>query len=220
MTLPSVSVEKTLRIYLALAQYPILRMQIRARMRRVIFERGIITQQDFEAEVREQAIQSQKREALNDPLSEEPADVWELRLTRLRDHLTDFYFAYNLPYELFEQIVRDTLAERGAPLRDILVSFNAELAPQYMLFEQAAAIESLPAEERAVAEPHLREIKVVLIRTLISDQLAYVNIAKDWLTIQDLRQIQQQKIGSGKIGGKAAGMLLARRILENVASPS
>jgi hypothetical protein len=88
-----------------------------------------------------------------------------------------------------------------------------------MLFEQAAAIESLPAEERAVAEPHLREIKVVLIRTLISDQLAYVNIAKDWLTIQDLRQIQQQKIGSGKIGGKAAGMLLARRILENVASP-
>jgi hypothetical protein len=219
MTLPSVSVEKTLRIYLALAQYPILRMQIRARMRRVIFERGVITQQDFEAEVRQQAIQSQKREALNDPISEEPADVWELRLTRLRDHLTDFYFAYNLPYELFEQIVRDTLAERGAPVRDMQVSFNAELAPQYMLFEQAAAIENLPAEERTIAEPHLREIMVVLIRTLISDQLAYVNIAKDWLTIQDLRQIQQNKIGSGKIGGKAAGMLLARRILESVASP-
>jgi len=219
MTLPTVSVEKTLRIYLALAQYPILRMQIRAHMRRVIFERGVITQQDFEAELHEQAIQSQKREALHDPLSEEPADVWELRLARLRDHLTDFYFAYNLPYELFEQIIRDTLAERGANVRDLLVSFNPELAPQYMLFEQAAAIEKLPADERAVAEPHLREIKVVLIRTLISDQLAYVNIAKDWLTIQDLRQILQHKIGSGKIGGKAAGMLLARRILENVASP-
>jgi hypothetical protein len=219
MTLPTVSVEKTLRIYLALAQYPILRMQIRARMRRVIFERGVITQQDFEAELHDQAIQSQKREALHDPLSEEPTDVWELRLARLRDHLTDFYFAYNLPYELFEQIIRDTLAERGANVHDLLVSFNPELAPQYMLFEQAAAIEKLPEEERVVAEPHLREIKVVLIRTLISDQLAYVNIAKDWLTIQDLRQILQQKIGSGKIGGKAAGMLLARRILENVASP-
>ncbi len=189
MTLPSVSVEKTLRIYLALAQYPILRTQIRARMRRVIFEHGVITQQDFEAELHEQAIQSQKREALHDPLSEEPADVWELRLARLRDHLTDFYFAYNLPYELFEQIIRDTLAERGANVHDLLVSFNPELAPQYMLFEQAAAIEKLPADERAVAEPHLREIKVVLIRTLISDQLAYVNIAKDWFTIQDLRQI-------------------------------
>ena len=219
MTLPSASVEKTLRIYLALAQYPILRTQIRARMRRVLFERGVITQPDFEAEVRQQAIQSQRREALHDPISEEPADVWELRLSRLRDHLTDFYFAYNLPYELFEQIVRDTLAERGAYMHDLLVSFNPELAPQYMLFEQAAAIENLPATERVIAEPHLREIKVVLIRTLISDQLAYVNIAKDWFTIQDLREIQQHKIGSGKIGGKSAGMLLARRILENVASP-
>jgi Pyruvate phosphate dikinase, AMP/ATP-binding domain len=218
MTLPSTSVEKTLRIYLALAQYPILRMQIRARMRRVIFERGVITQQDFEAEVRQQGIQSQNREALHDPISEEPADVWELRLARLRDHLTDFYFAYNLPYELFEQIIRDTLSERGAPIHDLLVSFNPELAPQYMLFEQADAIENLSPDERQVAEPHLREIKVVLIRTLISDQLAYVNIAKDWFTIHDLREIHQHKIGSGKIGGKAAGMLLARRILENVAS--
>ena len=219
MTLPSASVEKTLRIYLALAQYPILRTYIRARMRRVIFERGVINQSDFEAETREQAIQSQAREALHDPLAEEPADVWELRLSRLRDHLTDFYFAYNLPYELFEQIVRDTLAERGARVHDLLVSFNPELAPQFMLFEQASAIENLPPAERTTAEPHLREIKVVLIRTLISDQLAYVNIAKDWFTIQDLREIHQHKIGSGKIGGKAAGMLLARRILENVASP-
>jgi hypothetical protein len=219
MTLPSVSVEKTLRIYLALAQYPILRTKMRARMRRAIFEHGVISQQDFEAEVHEQAIQSQSREALQDPLSEEPADVWELRLSRLRDHLTDFYFAYNLPYDLFEQIVRDTLAERGAHTADLLISFNPELAPQSMLFEQAAAIENLPEAEHMAAEPHLREIKVVLIRTLISDQLAYVNIAKDWFTIGDLRDIYQHKIGGGKIGGKAAGMLLARRILENLAPP-
>jgi hypothetical protein len=219
MTLPSISTEKTLRIYLALAQYPILSNQIRARMRRTIFEHGVITQQDFETEVHRQAIHSQAREALHDPYSEEPSDVWELRLARLRDHLTDFYFAYNLPYELFEQIVRDILAERGMRASDLMVSFNAELAPQSMLFEQASSIENLPKAERAAAEPHLREIKVVLIRTLISDQLAYVNIAKDWLTIRDLRDIYQHKIGSGKIGGKSAGMLLARRILENVGSP-
>ena len=210
MTLPSVSTEKTLRIYLALAQYPILSTQIRASMRRAIFEHGVITQQDFETEVQAQAINSQLREALHDPILEEPAGVWELRLSRLRDHLTDFYFAYNLPYELFEQIVRDTMAERGVRAQDLMVSFNAELAPQSMLFEQATAIENLPAAERLAAEPHLREIKVVLIRTLISDQLAYVNIAKDWFTIRDLREIYQHKIGSGKIGGKSAGILLAR----------
>ena len=106
MTLPSVNVEKTQRIYLALAQYPILSTHIRHRMRRAIFEHGVISQPDFEAEVLQQAIDSQRREAIHDPYTEEPSDVWELRLARLRDHLTDFYFAYNLPYDLFEQIVR------------------------------------------------------------------------------------------------------------------
>ena len=33
---------------------------------------------------------------------------------RVRNHLTDFYFAYNLPYELFESIVVEALTERGA----------------------------------------------------------------------------------------------------------
>ncbi len=213
MTLPSLSAERTLNIYLALAQYPILSSSIRARMRRELFNRGVITVQAFEAEVREKAIRSQAMEGVRNPFLEEPTDVWETRLMRVRDHLTDFYFAYNLPYELFEQLVRETLAERGAEARELLVSFNPELAPQSMLFEQAQAIERLPPELREQAEARLREIKVVLIRTLISDQLAYVNIAKDWFTIADLNHIRDRKVGQGKIGGKAAGMLLAARIL-------
>ncbi len=217
MSLPSVSSDRALSIYLALAQYPILSTQIRARMRRELFNRGVITPQAFETEVRDYAIRSQAREALHNPFAEEPAHVWELRLLRVRDHLTDFYFAYNLPYELFEQIVREALAERGAEAEDLLVSFNPELAPQDMLFEQALAIEKMPVEQRAQAEARLREIKVVLIRTLISDQLAYVNIAKDLFTISDLSEIRARKIGEGKIGGKSAGMLLAARILSDVA---
>ncbi|RPI83839.1 MAG: hypothetical protein EHM41_14950 [Chloroflexi bacterium] len=213
MSLPSVSSDRVLSIYLTLAQYPILATQIRARMRRELFNRGVITPQDFEAEVRDYAIRSQTREALHNPFEEEPANVWELRLMRVRDHLTDFYFAYNLTYELFEEIVREALAERGASVQDLYVSFNPELAPQDMLFEQALAIEKMPLKERTRAEARLREIKVVLIRTLISDQLAYVNIAKEWFTISDLAEIRRRKIGEGKIGGKAAGMLLAARIL-------
>jgi hypothetical protein len=182
-------------------------------MRRELFERGIISSQNFEVEARDKAIRSQALEGLHDPFSEEPADIWEVRLTRVRDHLTDFYFAYNLPYDLFEQIVRDSLAERGAGINDMRVSFNPELAPQTMLFEQALMIERLPPEKRAEHEARLQEIKVVLIRTLISDQLAYVKIAKDWFTISDLNEIRTHKIGQGKIGGKAAGMLLAARIL-------
>ncbi len=52
---------------------------------------------------------------------------------------------------------------------------------------------------------------------MISDQLAYVKIAKDWFTIADLNEIRTHKIGQGKIGGKSAGMLLAARILMETA---
>jgi hypothetical protein len=217
MTLPPAPSDRTLHIYLSLAQYPILSTQIRARMRKELFNRGVITQQAFEAEAREKAIRSQALEGLHDPFSEEPADIWELRLTRIRDHLTDFYFAYNLPYDLFEKIVLETLSERGAGSSDMQVSFNPELAPQNMLFDQAMSIEKMSPAERSQQEARLQEIKVVLIRTMISDQLAYLKIAKDWFTIADLNDIRTHKIGQGKIGGKAAGMLLAARILMDVA---
>ena len=216
MTLPPPSSDRTLNIYLSLAQYPILSSKIRAHMRRELFARGVITPQAFEAEVREKAIRSQILEGIYNPFSEEQETVWETRLTHVRDHLTDFYFAYNLPYQLFERIVKETLSARGAPEQELSASFNPELAPQEMLFSQAQAIEALPLEERTRMEARLREIKVVLIRTMISDQLAYVNIAKEWFTIDDLSKIRERKIGQGKIGGKSAGVLLAARVLQEV----
>lgn len=216
MTLP-VSSDRVLQIYLTIRQYPILRDRIRARMRRELFERGIITPEAFEADVREKAIQSQKREGLHDPFGEEPYDVWEKRLHRVRDALTDFYFAYNLLQEDFERIIKEILNERGE-VPD-LITFNPELAPQDMLFEQAESIEAMPPSERRKYEARLQEIKVVLIRTMISDHLAYLNIARKWFTVEDLREIHRRKIGYGKIGGKSAGMMLAYRILREAAPP-
>jgi len=61
------STDRLLTIYLALGQYPILSARIRARMRRLMFERGVIQPQAFEARVREMAIRSQEREGLIDP---------------------------------------------------------------------------------------------------------------------------------------------------------
>ncbi|MGA2504509.1 MAG: PEP/pyruvate-binding domain-containing protein [Anaerolineales bacterium] len=211
------SSDPILDIYLTLRQYPILRNRIRARMRRELFERGIVTPEAFEADVREKAIRSQGREGLHHPFSEESYEVWEKRLDRIREAQTDFYFAYNLLYEDFERIVKEILRERGET--PDLITFNPELAPQDLLFEQAENIERMPARERKQMEAHLQEIKVVLIRTMISDQLAYLNIARKWFTVEDLKEIRQRKIGYGKIGGKSAGMMLAYRILRDEAPP-
>jgi hypothetical protein len=94
--------------------------------------------------------------------------------------------------------------------------FDPELAPESRILEQAQAIERLPPEERINLRHQLQEAKVVLIRRMISDQLTYINTAKDWFTIADLAEIQNRKIGNGRIGGKAAGMMLAARILNEV----
>ncbi len=217
MSLPIATTDRVLNIYLTLVQYPILRTRIRARMRRELFERGVISAQAFEDHVREEAIRSQGREGVHDPVRQEPRDVWETRLTRVRNHLTDFYFANNLPYYLFEQIIREEIHKQAPNVNEIVVSFNPELAPQDMLFEQGFAIEHMPLDRRERFAARLQEIKVVLIRTMISDHLAYIKIAKEWFNMGDLWNIRQRRVGGGKIGGKAAGMLLANRILESLA---
>jgi hypothetical protein len=95
-------------------------------------------------------------------------------------------------------------------------NFDPELIPEGRLLEHAISIENIPPAERGALEHHLTELKVVLIRRLISDQLAYINIAKKWFKVRDLADIYQRKIGLGRIGGKAAGMLLAANILKEV----
>jgi hypothetical protein len=216
MTFPIPHSDQATRIYLALAQYPILKTHIRECMRQAMFDAGVITPKQFEAEVRKQARQSQKREGLEDPFGEETAEMWEVRLSRVRDTLTDFYFGYNLPFERFEKIVKEALSDTQTSLQDVSVSFNPELAPIEMLFDHAQAITRLPPNQAKEQTPRLQEIIVVLIRKIISDHLAYINIAKEWFQIQDLIDIQHRKIGYGKIGGKAAGMLLAYRIMRTV----
>ena len=216
MTLP-VHTDRVLSIYLTLSEYPILSARIRHIMRKQLFERGILSREAFETEARQKAIQSQLREGLHDPYGEEAAETWEERLRRVRDYMTDFYFAYNLPYEDFEKIVRLAVSEHGET--PDVISFNPELAPQDMVFQQAEDIERMPPAKRKQFEARLEEIKAVLIRTMISDQLAYMNIARKWFTVNDLKEIHQRKIGYGKIGGKSAGMMLAYRILKEATPP-
>jgi len=205
-------IPRTLELYLQISQYPILAQSIRDRMREELFARGVINRKRFEREVREKAVLSQQREGLSDPVAEEPAEVWEERLLLVRDHLTDFYFAYNLSYSLFEEIVRTVLAER-APGQEVSLPFNPELAPSNVLVAQAREYSGLAPEERRRVSHHLREITVVLVKSMISDQIGFVRLAKEFLDVDDFESIGSHRIGEGKIGGKAAGMILAGKIL-------
>jgi len=217
MTLPPSATDRLLSVYLVLSQYPVLSSRIRDLMRRELFLQGFLEQEEFEKEIIQKAIQSQEREGLQRPTIEEPAEVWERRKTLVRDQLTDFYFSHHLSFELIEELIEEVLNERGITTHETLFEFNPEIAPQELLFNQGMMIEKMPQDKRKPFEPRLREIKVVLIRTMISDQLRYINIARNWFTISDLMEVRRHKIGHGRIGGKAAGMLLAAKILKGSA---
>ena len=163
---------KILDIYLLIAQYPMMASAIRRRMRDELFRRGIITPERFDAEVKERAVQSQQREGISNGLLQESAQQWGLRWSRVRRTLTDFYFAYNLPIEILYHIVEELLtpqAEGRSILPDHSLHFNPELAPLEMVLRQAEKYEKLPDEERPAVDHHLQELRVVLLKSLVSD---------------------------------------------------
>lgn len=211
---PPRSITPTIDIYIRLAQYPVMADKIRARMRQELFSRNIVNEQAFEAQVHDKAIESQRRERLTDPFGQEEAHVWQRRLARVRDFQTDAYFAYSLGSVLLDQIIKEMLQNQPSPSLSAGLNFNPEIAPWEVLFRQGEIYEQLPEIERERSRHHLEEIKVVLIKRLISDQLPYIGIAKQVFTIDDLRYIYGRRIGSGKIGGKSAGLMLAWRILQ------
>ncbi len=204
----------TIEIYVKLAQYPILSDQIRMQMRQELFSRGIINQIDFEFEVKNLALESQIREGLNDPYSQEDDSTWQKRLATVRDIHTDNLFANNIGVVLLDQLIQDVLQHEGRVSQGIDLTFNPEIAPWALLFNQGRIYEALPPPQRAAVNHHLEELKVVLIKRLISDQLKFIGLAKKVFSIEDLHWIYERLVGAGKIGGKAAGMVLAWKILE------
>ena len=214
-TAPLRSTTPTIDIYVKLAQYPILCDRIRLQMREEIFRRGIISHKDFEKEVKQIATESQRREGLNDPTSQEDEATWQKRLDAVRELHTDMYFANNLGSGLLEQLIDKILNNKELDSGDenTELTFNPEIAPWALLFKQGEIYDALPPPKKELVKHHLEEIKVVLIKRLLSDQLPFIAVAKKVFTIRDLHWIYERLIGGGKIGGKAGGMMLAWKIL-------
>jgi len=76
---------------------------------------------------------------------------------------------------------------------------------------------ALPEGEIQLAPDEAMGIRVGLIRHFVSDQLEFIAVAKKYLRVRDFQSLITQIIGPeagmGRIGGKAAGMFLASKIL-------
>lgn len=74
----------------------------------------------------------------------------------------------------------------------------------------------LEAEELAKGEdrgPAREAMRDQLIRIMLVREPRMLKLVQDYITLEDLLEIKSRMIGTGFIGGKALGMLLARKIL-------
>ncbi|MDH4156992.1 MAG: PEP/pyruvate-binding domain-containing protein [candidate division Zixibacteria bacterium] len=80
----------------------------------------------------------------------------------------------------------------------------------------------LTPDELEDSSPRKRGVLVSLIRRFLSDQVRFINVAKEYIEIRDLHQLLQNAIYSpdcqGKLGGKSAWQYLQARIISKKAA--
>lgn len=69
------------------------------------------------------------------------------------------------------------MLQNRVPEQGDRLAFNPEIAPLQMLLNQGERFEQLQGEDQVHVRHHLREIVVVLIKAMISDQLEFVGLA-------------------------------------------
>ncbi len=99
--------------------------------------------------------------------------------------------------------------ESLARMPDVPLDLIAHKVSQYASIASAHAAASLSGTPKGTL--------VALIRRFISDSVDYISVAKRYLDIHDISWVLERTVsterGSGWVGGKAAGMLLAWSIL-------
>ena len=78
---------------------------------------------------------------------------------------------------------------------------------------------NMPDAQKSLSPEENMGIKVALIRRFLSEEMHYINVTKKHATVPDFMQTLSRTIGpslgNGKLGGKAAGLFRAEKILMN-----
>ena len=84
------------------------------------------------------------------------------------------------------------------------------------IFEALERYQQFAAQDRELSRPIQIGLRVSLARRLLTDSLDFINIARNYIEVEDFYQVLQRVIAPasshGKLGGKSAGLLLAANI--------
>lgn len=155
---------------------------------------------------------TEKRDELNSPSYKQPFDLlnvcdrtFKIAAERLSDN------------EITAQLKQWILEEKGYYLIKVINRIGASL-PE--IIEAVTQYCNLTEGNDLLYSPTERWLKVALIRRFLSDDLNFINIAKQYIDVKDFNELIQRIIfpaGShGKLGGKSAGMILGFQILNKM----
>ncbi len=118
--------------------------------------------------------------------------------------------------EITDQVKTWLSQERS---RFLSIAFESQNIPLVDSREVLSRFIKIPKGELEMSPDDFVNLRVLLIRRFLSSNLNYINIAKHHILVKDFYRIAQRTIGpskgSGKLGGKSAGLILGHEILRN-----
>ncbi|MCG6878650.1 MAG: PEP/pyruvate-binding domain-containing protein [Deltaproteobacteria bacterium] len=190
------------RMYQKMMRYPHLAEAMRKIFRSVLLEKASIS----EAQIRENAEDALRRENIT------PA---EENLQEYMDAIIDLELVNHFDEEEIEQYIN--LARKEDRLKNLIKVVNTEGVTSIRIKKALRDFCEIPEGNTYVSPSEAEGVRVALIHHFISNQLPFMGIAKHHITIRDVDEIVERSYWSprypGRIGGKAAGLLLAYRIV-------
>jgi len=191
------------RMFRKMAQYPHLLDEMREIFLTSLTERGIVNEEVIQREARQKIEESHHGEANPELLRE------------YTNAMIDLYFASHLGDTEIEDYIN--LARKRDRFRHLNTILNTEGATSAAIHQALKEFCDIPEGHLFIPPNEAEGVRVALINRFISGQLPFIGIAKKHLTTRDISDVVEHSVWnesrSGKVGGKAAGMLLAYRII-------
>jgi hypothetical protein len=193
---------KVYHLFKKKALYPGLTPLIDAVFLDVLEQKGIISRE----QIYDQAAEGLRKDGL--PNSEENLQTYV-------EALTDHHISRHLSWGEIENYIN--LARKKEKSQTLSMVVNRDQATSVEIYRALREFCDIPMGEVYISPEEAIGIRVALISRFISSQLPFLSLAKNHITIRDMDLILQKSLWSrkrpGRLGGKAAGMILALKIL-------
>ncbi len=200
-----------------IARHPELCDRIHRTLLMELHSRGLATIDEIYREARSRALHSTIDEELPGGDNVQIARRWDEEERQLIQMVTVERAAELLTTAEVDDLINLTRKRHQAQTLEEVASLAT--VPFGLLAGKVRDFCRLPVGLTILPEQESMSVRLALIRRLISEQLEFQAIAKHHLRIRDFSDLVNRIIGSdtgaGLIGGKAAGMLLGSRILQD-----